>query len=54
MVNSYLKWLEDSDYDAVCILCAHSLQNGPVVRLICYGMYVLINSHLAIGFVLAM
>lgn len=37
IVQSYLRWLEDSDYDAVCALCTQSLLQGEVIRLICYG-----------------
>lgn len=38
VVQSYLKWLEDADYDPVCVLCTKSIQEGgDVVRLICYG-----------------
>lgn len=39
VVQSYLKWLEDSDYDAVCVLCSKSTQEGDVVRLICYDIF---------------
>lgn len=38
VVQSYLKWLEDADYDPVCVLCTKSIQEGgDVVRLVCYG-----------------
>ena len=37
VVQSYLKWLEDSDYDPACIFCAHSLEEGEAVRLVCFG-----------------
>ena len=37
VVQSYLQWLQDSDYEPVCILCNHSLDEGDVVRLCCHG-----------------
>ncbi len=37
VVQSYLKWLEDSDYDPVCVLCSKNILEGDVVRLVCYG-----------------
>ena len=40
VVQSYLRWLEDADYDPVCVLCTKSIQEGgDVVRLVCYGEY---------------
>ncbi|CAI8019076.1 Zinc finger protein-like 1 [Geodia barretti] len=40
VVQSYLKWLEDADYDPVCVLCTKSIQEGgDVVRLVCYDVY---------------
>ena len=40
VVQSYLKWLEDADYDPVCVLCTKSIQEGgDVVRLVCYGRF---------------
>lgn len=39
IVQSYLRWLEDSDYNALCALCTESLSNGEVIRLVCYGEY---------------
>ena len=39
-MQSYLKWLEDADYDPVCVLCTKSIQEGgDVVRLACYGKH---------------
>lgn len=50
VVQSYLKWLEDSDYDAVCVLCSNSLHQGTVVRLICYGLCIFPNNaHLNVA-----
>lgn len=37
IVRTYLQWLQDSDYKSICALCNGSLQQGDVVRLICYG-----------------
>ena len=37
VVQSYLKWLEDSDFDPVCVFCSQSLEEGEVVRLVCFG-----------------
>ncbi|XP_077995193.1 zinc finger protein-like 1 homolog [Glandiceps talaboti] len=39
IVQSYLHWLQDSDYDASCTLCSESLADGEVVRLICYDIF---------------
>ncbi|XP_070578448.1 zinc finger protein-like 1 homolog [Ptychodera flava] len=39
IVQSYLHWLQDSDYDASCTLCKVSLSEGEVVRLICYDIF---------------
>jgi len=39
IVQSYLQWLKDSDYDASCPLCKNSLENDECVRLICYHVF---------------
>ena len=42
IVQSYLKWLEDSDYNPVCGLCDVKLAEddpGPTVRLLCYHVF---------------
>ncbi|XP_075248141.1 zinc finger protein-like 1 homolog [Convolutriloba macropyga] len=40
VVQSYLKWLEDSDYNAVCLLCDQKLTDvGPTIRLACYHVF---------------
>lgn len=36
VVQSYLQWLKDSDYDSSCALCRTALEQGDCVRLICY------------------
>ncbi|CAH1793018.1 unnamed protein product [Owenia fusiformis] len=41
IVQSYLNWLQDSDYSPVCTLCKQQLSNeemGQCVRLICYDV----------------
>jgi hypothetical protein len=37
IVQSYVQWLQDSDYNPICILCKRLLSEEPTVRLICYG-----------------
>lgn len=40
IVQSYLQWLQDSDYDPTCRLCSSPLtddKQGDCVRLLCYG-----------------
>ncbi|KAK2176705.1 hypothetical protein NP493_644g02016 [Ridgeia piscesae] len=42
IVQSYLQWLQDSDYEPLCKLCNRSLSDdgaGPCVRLICYDVF---------------
>lgn len=39
VVQSYVKWLEDSDFDAVCVLCSQTIQEGEVLRLVCYDLF---------------
>lgn len=43
IVQSYLQWLKDSDYDASCKFCGNPLQDENAdqdcVRLICYRKY---------------
>ncbi|TPX30212.1 hypothetical protein SmJEL517_g06171 [Synchytrium microbalum] len=48
VVQSYLAWLQDSDYDALCKLCKQQL-TGDVVRLTCFDLFHVdcINSHCA-------
>ncbi|XP_022188597.1 zinc finger protein-like 1 [Nilaparvata lugens] len=36
IVQSYLKWLQDSDYEAVCYVCLRDLKSEDCVRLLCY------------------
>ncbi|XP_013398399.1 zinc finger protein-like 1 homolog isoform X2 [Lingula anatina] len=42
IVQSYLQWLQDSDYNPVCTLCQRSLADedaGNCVRLLCYDVF---------------
>ncbi|XP_078586129.1 zinc finger protein-like 1 homolog, partial [Branchiostoma floridae x Branchiostoma japonicum] len=39
IVQSYLQWLQDSDYNPQCSLCGGALADGDVVRLICYDVF---------------
>lgn len=42
IVQSYLQWLQDSDYDPTCRLCGKNLsaeEAGPCVRLMCYDVF---------------
>nr|CAB3267937.1 ZF-like 1 zinc finger protein [Phallusia mammillata] len=39
VVQSYLNWLKDSDYNPSCALCNVSLLEGDVVRLMCYDIF---------------
>ncbi|NP_001171776.1 zinc finger protein-like 1 [Saccoglossus kowalevskii] len=39
IVQSYLHWLQDSDYDPSCKLCNQPLADGETVRLICYDVF---------------
>ncbi|XP_063221689.1 zinc finger protein-like 1 [Bacillus rossius redtenbacheri] len=39
IVQSYLQWLQDSDYNPVCELCTKELASEDCVRLICYHVY---------------
>lgn len=39
IVQSYLLWLHDHDYNPICTLCSAALSDGDCVRLTCYHMY---------------
>lgn len=39
IVQSYLQWLQDSDYNPNCSLCNHPLAAQDTVRLICYDVF---------------
>lgn len=44
IVQSYLQWLQDSDYNPNCALCKTPLSSQDTVRLICYGTIVVLSS----------
>ena len=56
MVQSYLQWLQDSDYNPNCAFCDEELANESCVRLSCYrkftshNVYCLILSTFMSGF----
>lgn len=37
IVQSYLQWLQDSDYSSNCRLCNTPLASRETTRLVCYG-----------------
>ncbi|KAK6181431.1 hypothetical protein SNE40_009279 [Patella caerulea] len=41
IVQSYLQWLQDSDYNPICKLCNQALgaENAECVRLVCYDIF---------------
>ncbi|KAM3601274.1 uncharacterized protein V6R79_010146 [Siganus canaliculatus] len=39
IVQSYLQWLQDSDYNPNCTLCNHPLTSQDTVRLVCYDVF---------------
>ncbi|XP_008330563.1 zinc finger protein-like 1 [Cynoglossus semilaevis] len=39
IVQSYLQWLQDSDYNPNCALCKTPLSSQDTVRLICYDVF---------------
>uniref|UniRef100_A0A3B3UYN6 Zinc finger protein-like 1 n=1 Tax=Poecilia latipinna TaxID=48699 RepID=A0A3B3UYN6_9TELE len=39
IVQSYLQWLQDSDYNPNCALCNNPLTTHDTVRLICYDVF---------------
>lgn len=39
IVQSYLQWLQDSDYDPICQLCHKELCTATCARLLCYHVY---------------
>ena len=38
VVQTYLKWLEDSDFDPLCVFCGQTLEEGDVIRLTCFDL----------------
>lgn len=39
IVQSYLQWLQDSDYNPICELCKNQLAVGECTRLCCYHVF---------------
>ncbi|XP_051975401.1 zinc finger protein-like 1 [Xyrauchen texanus] len=39
IVQSYLQWLQDSDYNPNCSLCSQPLNSQDTVRLVCYDLF---------------
>ncbi|CAL8267382.1 unnamed protein product [Merluccius merluccius] len=39
IVQSYLQWLQDSDYNPNCRLCNHPLNAQDTARLVCYDVF---------------
>lgn len=39
IVQSYLQWLQDSDYNPNCALCNHPLTAQDTIRLVCYDVF---------------
>jgi len=39
IVQSYVQWLQDSDYNPICILCKNLLKDDATVRLACYDVF---------------
>lgn len=39
IVQGYLQWLKDSDYEPVCALCRKELVTGDCIRLLCYHVF---------------
>lgn len=39
IVQSYLQWLQDSDYNPICELCTKDLSQEDCIRLTCYRKY---------------
>lgn len=39
IIKSYVQWLQDSDYNPICLLCMESVEHGEVVRLACYDLF---------------
>uniref|UniRef100_F6WN26 Zinc finger protein-like 1 n=1 Tax=Monodelphis domestica TaxID=13616 RepID=F6WN26_MONDO len=39
IVQSYLQWLQDSDYNPNCLLCCTLLSSSETIRLVCYDLF---------------
>jgi len=50
-VNSYLQWLQDSDYSTKCTVCDASLKEGPpTIRLKCLRTLASCSPSFCVGF----
>ncbi|XP_004923340.1 zinc finger protein-like 1 homolog [Bombyx mandarina] len=39
IIQSYLQWLQDSDYNPICEICTKPLNEGECIRLTCYHVF---------------
>ncbi|KAI5633050.1 zinc finger protein-like 1 [Phthorimaea operculella] len=39
IIQSYLQWLQDSDYNPICEICTKPLSEGECIRLTCYHVF---------------
>lgn len=39
IIQSYLQWLQDSDYNPICEICTKSLSEEECIRLTCYHVF---------------
>ncbi|CAB0006949.1 unnamed protein product [Nesidiocoris tenuis] len=39
VVQSYLNWLKDTEFDSTCTLCHDDMKNSECVRLLCYHLF---------------
>lgn len=39
IVQSYVQWLQDSEYNPICTLCKNLLKDEPTIRLACYDVF---------------
>nr|XP_049704746.1 zinc finger protein-like 1 homolog isoform X2 [Helicoverpa armigera] len=39
IIQSYLQWLQDSDYNPICEICTKTLSEGECIRLTCYHVF---------------
>lgn len=39
IIQSYLQWLQDSDYNPICEICTKSLSEGECIRMTCYHVF---------------
>ncbi|CAO1441181.1 unnamed protein product [Diamesa hyperborea] len=39
VIQSYLQWLKDSDFDSTCTLCRINFEDEDCIRLVCYHLF---------------